>query len=157
MWLSIFPIEVDMWETWIPFWLKTSERLCVSFLWLSSRCYNRAQPFKSLTGISNIRSSCQIPVFSDWNFDWKSFHNCTDVRFASFLSSGFTTMAVIISPERKLAKRTSVNWSKMALKLYSHLLQKLRNKSSKTANFLSLKIKNKLNWLNFLFVLRISN
>ena len=32
----------------------------------------------------------------------------TEMRFASFLSGGFTTMAVIASPERKLAKRTSV-------------------------------------------------
>ena len=37
---------------------------------------------------------------------------CTDVRFASFLSCVFTTMAVIIPPERKLSKRTSVQWLK---------------------------------------------
>ena len=37
-------------------------------------------------------------------------HHCTDVRFARFLSGGFTTMAVINPPERKLAKRTSVHW-----------------------------------------------
>ena len=37
-----------------------------------------------------------------------SFLHCTDVRFASFLSGGFTTMAVINPPERKLAKGTSV-------------------------------------------------
>ena len=30
------------------------------------------------------------------------------MRFASFLSGGFTTMAVINPPESKLAKRTSV-------------------------------------------------
>ena len=30
------------------------------------------------------------------------------MRFASFLSGGFTTMAVINTPERKLAKRISV-------------------------------------------------
>ena len=35
----------------------------------------------------------------------------TEVRFASFLSGGFTTMAVIKPPERKLVKRTSVHWS----------------------------------------------
>ena len=35
---------------------------------------------------------------------------CTKVRFASFLSGGFTTMAVIDSPERKLEKPTSVKW-----------------------------------------------
>ena len=33
-----------------------------------------------------------------------------EVRFASFLSGGFTTMAVINPPEKKLAKRTSVHW-----------------------------------------------
>ena len=32
----------------------------------------------------------------------------TEVRFASFLSSGFTTIAVINQPEKKPAKRTSV-------------------------------------------------
>ena len=32
----------------------------------------------------------------------------TEVRFASFLSGGFTTMTVINPPEKKLAKRTSV-------------------------------------------------
>ena len=35
-------------------------------------------------------------------------HHCTEVRFASLHSGGFTTMAVINPPERKLAKRTSV-------------------------------------------------
>jgi hypothetical protein len=33
---------------------------------------------------------------------------CTEVRFAHFLSGGFTTMAVINPHEKKLAKRTSV-------------------------------------------------
>ena len=37
---------------------------------------------------------------------------CTEVRFASFFSGGFTTMIVINPPERKLAKRTSVHWFK---------------------------------------------
>ena len=37
--------------------------------------------------------------------------DCTEVRFASFFSGGFTTMAVINSPERKFAKRISVDWS----------------------------------------------
>ena len=36
--------------------------------------------------------------------------HCTEVRFSSFLSSGFTTMKVINSPESNLAKRTSVHW-----------------------------------------------
>ena len=33
----------------------------------------------------------------------------TDVRFASFLSGGVTTMSVINQSERKLAKRKSVH------------------------------------------------
>ena len=36
--------------------------------------------------------------------------HCTEVRFASFFSGGFITMAVTNPPERKLAKRTSVQW-----------------------------------------------
>ena len=41
-----------------------------------------------------------IEIF--WTID------CTEVRFASFLSGGFTTMAVINPLERKLVKRISV-------------------------------------------------
>ena len=37
---------------------------------------------------------------------------CTEVRFATFLSGGFATMALINPPESKLAKRTSVEWCK---------------------------------------------
>ena len=39
------------------------------------------------------------------------FEQCTEVRFASLLSGGFNTMAVINPPERKLAKRTSVHFA----------------------------------------------
>jgi hypothetical protein len=35
-------------------------------------------------------------------------HQCTEVRFACFLSSGFITATVVNPPERKLAKRTYV-------------------------------------------------
>ena len=41
-----------------------------------------------------------------------SLRHCTEVRFASFLSCGFTTMAVINPSEKKVAKRTSVEWHK---------------------------------------------
>ena len=37
-------------------------------------------------------------------------NQCTEVRFASFLSSGFITAIVVNPPERKLAKHTSVHW-----------------------------------------------
>ena len=40
------------------------------------------------------------------------FGQCTEVHFASFLSGGFTTMAVINPLERKLAKCTSVHCTK---------------------------------------------
>jgi hypothetical protein len=35
--------------------------------------------------------------------------HCIEVRFDSYLSGGFTTMAVINPPEKKLAKHTSVH------------------------------------------------
>ena len=47
--------------------------------------------------------------------DVSEIHFCvslqlTEVRFAGFLSGGYTTMAVINPSERKLAKRTSVQY-----------------------------------------------
>ena len=38
------------------------------------------------------------------------FWQCTEVRFSSFLSGGFTTMAVLNPLEKKLANRTSVQY-----------------------------------------------
>ena len=38
---------------------------------------------------------------------------CTEVHFDSLFSGGFTTMAVINPPERKLTKRTSVQWGEI--------------------------------------------
>ena len=37
---------------------------------------------------------------------------CTELRFASFLSGGFITANLVNPPEMKLAKRTSVQWYK---------------------------------------------
>ena len=49
-------------------------------------------------GLNQIKIYCK-------NFQTKSYlHHCTEVRFASFLSGGFTTMAVINPPEMKLTK-----------------------------------------------------
>ena len=36
-------------------------------------------------------------------------NHCTEVRFASFLSGGFTAIAVLNPPESNLPKRTSVH------------------------------------------------
>jgi hypothetical protein len=41
---------------------------------------------------------------------YTKYMQCTEVRFTSFLSGGFTTMTVILPPVRKLAKCTSVQW-----------------------------------------------
>ena len=46
----------------------------------------------------------------------------TEVLFASFLSGGFTTLAVINPPERKLAIRTSVCW--IVDSFYSFIIRK---------------------------------
>ena len=43
---------------------------------------------------------------------------CTEVHFASFVSSGLTTMAAINPLERKLEKHTSVQWAVTAIKLF---------------------------------------
>jgi hypothetical protein len=45
------------------------------------------------------------------------------VRFASFLSSGFTTVEAVNPLEKKLAKHTSVHWNMQPLQPY--LLKKL--------------------------------
>ena len=49
--------------------------------------------------------------FQNLSKDWRVevAEHCTEMRFASFLSGGFTTIAVINPPEKKLAKRTSVH------------------------------------------------
>ena len=46
-----------------------------------------------------------------WHFFLQSTYvlvQCTEVRFASFISSGFITAIVVNPPEKKLTKRTSV-------------------------------------------------
>ena len=44
---------------------------------------------------------------------WSCLDQCTEVRFASLLSSGFTTMTVINPPDWKLANCTFVQWSNL--------------------------------------------
>ena len=57
---------------------------------------------------------CQknIQTPSGLNTHMKPTYQYTEVRFSSLLSGGFTTMAVINPPEKKLANRTSVHWQK---------------------------------------------
>ena len=55
---------------------------------------------------------CLFFVFINSDFDLLSKVGiCGPMHFASFLSGGFTTMAVINPPYWKLTNRTSVQWS----------------------------------------------
>jgi hypothetical protein len=63
-----------------------------------STTFNLSQNSSTISTNQVSRSGMQYPKIQQSN----------EVRFASFLSGGFTTMAVINPPERKLAKCTSV-------------------------------------------------
>ena len=56
----------------------------------------------------NIKTESSLP----------DLHNCTEVRFTSYLSCGFTNMAVTNPPERKVAKCTSVNWFRLVYRQF---------------------------------------
>ena len=49
-------------------------------------------------------------TFSGKDLRYPLTNKCTEVHFVSFLSGGFTTMAVINPLVRKLAKRSPVKW-----------------------------------------------
>jgi hypothetical protein len=78
------------------------------------------QPFEKETLLCSRRIDRAVKIIehhSNWTLDETkrvsfSIHaqdsQCTEVRFASFLSGGFITAIVGNPPERKLAKRTSV-------------------------------------------------
>ena len=59
---------------------------------------------------------------------------CTEVRFASLLSGGFTT--VINPPEKKLANRTSVQWS--ISNFFTNKISQGRNWSVEKITYLAL-------------------
>ena len=73
---------------------------------------------RTMWNMKSIKLSCTSCVSNLWH-SWEliifripsSYYvlHCTEVRFVSFLSGGFTIMAVINPPERKLAKRISVH------------------------------------------------
>ena len=58
--------------------------------------------------LNKIRTFSPATTFSITSLPKVRCVQCTEVRFSSLLSGGFTTMAVMNLPERKLAKRTSV-------------------------------------------------
>ena len=46
-------------------------------------------------------------------------NQCKELHFASLLSGGFTTMAIINPPEKKLTNRTSVQWEVLKCRDFS--------------------------------------
>ena len=60
-----------------------------------------------MTTEDEITAEDQKPVVS---FLIRILTQCTEVRFASLLSGGFTTMELINPPGKKLANHTSVQW-----------------------------------------------
>jgi hypothetical protein len=65
--------------------------------------------FLFLGFFQDYRNMCNLIICANKNkFCALIIGHCTEVHFASLLSSGFTIMAVINPPESKLAKRTSM-------------------------------------------------
>ena len=64
-----------------------------------------------------------------------SNRQCTEVRFASFLSGGFITAIVVNPPEMKLAKRTSVQCAGLSLEIPSISVQSDESKSAPSNEF----------------------
>jgi hypothetical protein len=56
-----------------------------------------------------LKNSWKFIISFSWKHEVNSYM-LSEVRFASFLSGGFTTMAVINPQDLKLANRTSVYW-----------------------------------------------
>ena len=68
--------------------------------------------FRCLLGMHHYIIYIYIPICSIHRPQNNQLHQCTEVRFASIFSGGFITAVVVNQPERKLAKRTSVQWPK---------------------------------------------
>ena len=68
--------------------------------------FNMRSVFKSkFQKMFGFKENCKTHTIYSSN---ANLNQRTEVRFASFFSGGFTTMALINPPERKLVKRTSV-------------------------------------------------
>ena len=55
-------------------------------------------------------------------------NKCTEVSFFSFFSNGFITTIVVNLPERKLAKRTSVEWAGLAVAMFTVMQRFVNNR-----------------------------
>ena len=108
----------------LPFWtriLSFDEKIHAVPLWFDEKNsamtvpekYNLAPVYDIFLFKSQLASCCS----GSWKgkkaiLDAVPFTHCTEVRFSSFFSGGFTTMLVINPPETKMAKRTSVHCGK---------------------------------------------
>ena len=63
---------------------------------------SKTLPDQKYFPVTRVENLIEYSYFFTWH--------CTEVRFDSFLSGGFTTMVVINPPDWKLANRTSVQW-----------------------------------------------
>ena len=67
----------------------------------------------STSVISIIKAAYLLQGPLEWFQNWlglQTVPQCTEVRFASFLSGGFINVIVVNPPENKLTKLTSVQW-----------------------------------------------
>ena len=67
---------------------------------------------KYVVKTQRYKNECSLRIYSNplWHIAKGTMTQCTEVRFARFLSGGFITAIVVNPPESKLAKRTSVQW-----------------------------------------------
>ena len=83
--------------------------ICLNYVYVQSSYQNTFSYYITTLLIQGITS---LPIVDSCHLHqgrW-GLRQCTEVRFASLLSGGFTTMAVMNPPESKLAKRTSVHY-----------------------------------------------
>ena len=107
-WLSQ-KVIIKRWHLWI-FTLFTGLLRFTTFLFLLDQIVFNTSTYNgnNLSSLMNLVKTSIISVRTSQMKFGLIFTHCTDVRFASVLSGGFATMAVINPPERKLAKCTFV-------------------------------------------------
>ena len=102
--INFYNLKKNSWNR--RFALESRNHLHLLWVFLQNfdkeRC--ERQNFFQMTAVWKRNIIGPLAVVRYKNF----FIPCTEVRFASLLSGGFTTMAVINPPEKKLANRTSV-------------------------------------------------
>ena len=92
----------DFWVEWIPFYLKQG----------SHNIIKNASSTYDLYRFGPIFESKMLQKHLIWSNEFLPRAQRAEVHFASLFSGGFITAIVVNPPERKLAKRTSVQYSK---------------------------------------------